>query len=70
MTWATSLMRRLRGRDGGTHPADDEHRRANAARDGDHHERDRPKPRHDLVDFMLKQLDDPTYIRKAVALAI
>jgi putative NADH-flavin reductase len=27
-------------------------------------------PRADLADFMLKQLDDPTYIRKAVALAI
>jgi len=27
-------------------------------------------PRADLADFMLRQLDDPTYIRKAVALAI
>jgi putative NADH-flavin reductase len=27
-------------------------------------------PRADLADFMLNQLDDPTYIRKAVALAI
>jgi len=27
-------------------------------------------PRADLADFMLKQLDDPTTIRKAVALAI
>ena len=27
-------------------------------------------PRADLADFMLKQLDDPTYLRKAVALAL
>jgi len=27
-------------------------------------------PRADLADFMFKQLDDPTYIRKAVAIAI